>query len=103
VIDGEKGEDVIAKTLGVPKTSDLYGWVRIEKEGVSLDIAVDTHDPAAAKLAADSIRTQLSEVFGKSNEAMVGKLEVVTDKTVTRVKGTLTSLTLGLISSALGQ
>jgi serine/threonine-protein kinase len=103
VIDGENGEDVIAKTLAVPKTSDLYGWVRIEKAGVSLDVAVDTHDAAAAKLAADSMRTQLSEVFGKSNEAMVGKLEVATDKTVTRVRGTLTSLTLGLISSALGQ
>src|SRR5207245_484558 len=58
VIDGEKGEDVLERSLALPKTSDLFGWVRIDPTGAALDIAADAHDAAAAKAAAKSVRAQ---------------------------------------------
>ena len=103
VIDGENGEEVLERSLSLPKTSDLYGWVRIDPSSAALDIFANAHDAASAKLAADSVRTQLDGVFGKASEAAVGKIDVTLDKTVVRVKGKLTALMLGLISAGLGQ
>jgi len=102
VIDGENGEDVLERSLSLPKTSDLYGWVRIDPAAAALEIVADAKDPAAAKTAADSVRTQIEGVFGKANEAAVGKIDVKLEKTQVRVTGKLTALMLGLISAGLG-
>src|SRR4029077_8123212 len=87
VIDGTDGEDVIESSLSLPKTSDLYGWVRIEPDFAALDLAADAHAAAPAKAAADATRAQIEGVFGKASEGMIGKLEVVQDKTVVHVRG----------------
>ncbi|MGE5184898.1 MAG: protein kinase domain-containing protein [Acidobacteriota bacterium] len=101
VLDGSGKEQVIADTLGLPDTSDLAGWVRVEAAGVALDVTADPHDGKAAQAAVDRLRPQLDGVFGTANKDAVGKLEVVRDRTVVHVRGTMTTLMLGLISSAI--
>ncbi len=101
VLDASPGEDVIARSLGVPKTTDLFGWVRVDDAGAALDLAIDTHDEAAAKAAEGRARPQLDELFASAPKEAVGKLEVVRAKSVVRVRGNLTGFMLGMVSAAL--
>jgi serine/threonine protein kinase len=103
VLDGSPGEDVIARSLGVPKNTDLFGWVRVDEAGATLDLAIDTHDEPSAKAAEARVRPQLDELFAQAPKEAVGKLEVVRSKSVVRVRGNLTGFMLGMVSAALGQ
>jgi hypothetical protein len=101
VLDGKAGTEVIEKSLGLPNTTDLAGWIRLEKSGAALDIAVDPHDAAIAHDTLVRARAELGKLFGEAKETAVGKLEVVLDKTAVHVRGTMTGLMLALISSGL--
>src|SRR5205823_2381664 len=48
VVDGHSNDD-LTDTLALPKGSDIFGWVRAEPTGVTLDVAADPHDAAAAQ------------------------------------------------------
>ena len=101
VLDGHGKEHVLTETLGVPDTSDLAGWMRVDKAGVALDVTADPHDAKAADAAVARLKPQLDSVFGSANKDAVGTLEVVRDGTVVHLRGTMTGFMLGLISSAI--
>jgi hypothetical protein len=85
----------------IPKGSDIFSWVRIQPDGLALDMAADVHTEAAAKSAEAGLRKQIGEVFGTASPS-VGKLEVVRQGSVVRLRGMLTSFMLGILDMALG-
>ena len=101
VLDGHGGDD-LSKDFALPRGSDVFGWVRAEPAaGVALDLAADPHTAGGARAAIAKVRPQLDEAFGSAMTALTGKLFVLQDGTVVHVRGNLTSLTLGMLSSAL--
>jgi predicted Ser/Thr protein kinase len=85
-----------ASMLLLPNSSDVVGWARVNDKGMELDIGAETHDPKAASAAAAVIRPQLQDVFSSSDGA--GKLVVALDGSEVRVRGSLTTFTLSMIS-----
>ena len=97
VVDGHGKDDW--STLALPVGTDVSGWIRVEKTGVVLDLAADPHDAAAAQVAVDKMRPQLDDLFKTSSKDMVGRLEVVRQKTVVHLRGNMTALMLSLVSA----
>jgi hypothetical protein len=86
-----------ASMLLLPNTSDVAGWARVSAKGLELDVGAQTHDPAAARAAAAVIRPQIQDVFSSAEGA--GKLVVALEGSEVRVRGSLTTFTLSMISS----
>ena len=85
-----------ASMLLLPNSSDVVGWARVNDKGMELDVGAETHDAKAASAAAAVIRPQLQDVFSSSDGA--GKLVVALDGSEVRVRGSLTTFTLSMIS-----
>lgn len=85
-----------ASMLLLPNSSDVVGWARVNDTGMELDVGAETHDPKAASAAAAVIRPQLQDVFSSPGGA--GKLVVGLDGSEVRVRGSLTTFTLSMIS-----
>ena len=100
VLDGHADDD-LTDTLSLPKGSDLFGWVRAEPGGVTLDMAADPHDARAAKAAVDKLQPQLEKLWGTSDPKAVGRIEIVAPKSVVHVRGNVTALMLGIVSASL--
>ena len=98
-------EDGAAKddwsSLNLPTGSDLFGSILVEEGRATVDLAADPHDAAAAQALVDKVRPELEAVFGHANTDAMGTLEVRKDGTVVRLGGHLTSLMLGIVTSAL--
>ena len=86
-----------ASMLLLPNTSDVAGWARVNGKGMELDVGAETHDPEAARAAAAVIRPHIQDVFSSAEGA--GKLVVALEGSEVRVRGSLTTFTLSMISS----
>ena len=95
VADGAAKDDWSDTALPIPTGSDLFGWIRVEKDGLALDLAVDTRNEAAAKTAARSLTDEISPV--------IKTLEVVRDKATVHLRGSVNDLMIGLTSAAISQ
>jgi serine/threonine protein kinase len=96
---GGKAKVDWSSMLLLPTGSDVFGWARLTDKGMEMDAGADTHDAKAAAAAAAVIRPQIGDLF-TSNEG-VGKLVVALEGTEVHVKGSLTTFTLTMLSSAL--
>jgi serine/threonine protein kinase len=99
-LDGAANDD-LSEGLALPRGSDVFGWVRVDKSGVTLDVAADPHERTSAELAASKLAPRINGVFGKGRTDAVGKLEVTSDNTVVHVRGSVTVLMLSVIASRL--
>jgi len=99
VLDGAAKDDL--STFSLPRGSDLFGWVRVEKPGIVLDIAADPHNDIAARNVATRFKGQIDSVFKKSSPEGFGKLEVVRQGTVIHMRGNITALALGSVTGFL--
>lgn len=97
VMDGKAEDDL--SFLSLPKGSDVFGWIRVEKAGISLDLAADPHNAHAAAASILRIKPQLDEVFANTNPDAVGKLEVVAQGTTVHLRGHITSLMVSLLAA----
>ena len=95
VADGAAKDDWSETALPIPTGSDLFGWIRVEKDGLGLDLAVDTKNEAAAKTAARSLSDEISPV--------IKTLEVARDKATVHLRGSVNDLMIGLTSAAISQ
>ena len=94
ITDGAAKDDW-SDVLPIPIGSDLFGWVRVEKDGLAFDIAVDTHSEAAAKTAAKALSDTVSPV--------VKTVEVARDKAIVHARGSVNDLMIGLLSAGVSQ
>ena len=99
VVDGQAGDDW-SGLLPLPKGSDVSMWIRIESMGLALDAAAETHDEAAARATVTKIQPQLDEMFTAAHAESFGKLAVVRQKSLVHVRGTMTSLSISMLTSA---
>jgi hypothetical protein len=98
VADGTNGFEWPNDRL--PDGSDATAWVLIGDD-TELDVAVDTHDVAAANQLVSEAKPSIDELFKDTNPEVVGKLDVLRDKTTFRLRGKLTWLMIGMIVGAL--
>jgi serine/threonine-protein kinase len=94
IADGAAKDDW-TDVLPIPTGSDLFGWVRVEKDGLAFDIAVDTHSEAAAKNAAKALSDTVSPV--------VKTIEVARDKAIVHARGSVNDMMIGLLSAGVSQ
>lgn len=87
--------------LSLPKGSDIFGWIRVEPEGIELDLAADPHNPQAAKTALLRVKPQLDNLFANTSADTVGKLEAIPQGTAVHVRGKMTALMLSLVTASL--
>ncbi|MBA3820400.1 MAG: hypothetical protein H0X17_16025 [Deltaproteobacteria bacterium] len=85
----------------LPRGSDLVSWVRVGATDVELDVAIDTRSEPAARKLVDSARATFDPVFKDADPTAVGTIEIVREQTTMRLRGRLTSLMIGMISSAI--
>lgn len=97
--DGNAGDDW--SMLSLPKGSDVYGWIRVEPDGIALDLAADPHNPQAAKSAIMRVKPQLDNLFANTSADAVGKLEAIPQGTAVHVRGRMTALMLSLVTAGL--
>jgi hypothetical protein len=97
--DGKANDDW--SMLSLPKGTDVFGWVRVDPDGITLDLAADPHNAEAAKAAILRLKPQVDDVFANTNPKAVGRLEVVNEDTTVRVRGNVTTLMLGLVTASL--
>jgi hypothetical protein len=95
------GSDDLSDALALPKGTDVFGWMRVEKGGVTLDVAADPHRAAAAQLAMGKLAPRIDNLFGESKPEAVGRLQVVTEQTSVHLRGNVTALMLSMIASSL--
>jgi hypothetical protein len=99
VADGKAKDDW--SMLSLPRGSDIFGWIRVDDAGLVMDLAADPHSAQAADAAIARIRPELDSVFGSANTDAVGKLEVVRQATVVRIRGNVTSFMLGIVTASI--
>nr|AHN97831.1 hypothetical protein [uncultured bacterium lac111] len=99
VVDGATQDDW--SMFSLPRGTDIFGWIRVEPEGMVLDLAADPHNDAAATAAIRRVKPQLDEMFQNTNPEMVGKIEVVRQQTAVHIRGNLTALMLGIVTASL--
>ncbi len=99
VVDGASKDDW--SMFSLPRGTDIFGWIRVEPEGMVLDLAADPHNDAAATAAMRRVKPQLDELFQNTNPDTVGKLEVVRQETAVHIRGNISSLMLGIVTGAL--
>jgi hypothetical protein len=87
--------------FSLPRGTDIYGWIRVEPDGMVLDLAADPHNDAAATAAMRRVKPQLDELFQNTNPEMVGRVEVVRQQTAVHIRGNLTALMLGIVTASL--
>jgi predicted Ser/Thr protein kinase len=97
--DGKAGDDW--SMLSLPKGSDIYGWIRVEADGIALDLAADPHNPQAAKSAIMRVKPQLDQLFANTSADTVGKLEAIPEGTAVHVRGRMTALMVSLVTAGL--
>jgi hypothetical protein len=97
--DGKAGDDW--SMLSLPKGSDIYGWIRVEPDGIALDLAADPHNPQAAKSAIMRVKPQLDQLFANTSADTVGKLEAIPQGTAVHVRGRMTALMVSLVTAGL--
>ncbi|HEY5922778.1 MAG TPA: serine/threonine-protein kinase [Kofleriaceae bacterium] len=99
VVDGATKDDW--SMFSLPRGTDIYGWIRVERAGIVLDLAADPHNDKAATAAQRRIQPQLDELFANTSADAVGKLEVVRQHTAVHLRGNMTSLMLGIVTAGL--
>jgi predicted Ser/Thr protein kinase len=99
VIDG--GGGLVWPTAEVPQGSDATASLQITGKLTFIDVVVDPHDEAAAQKLVAKIRPELEATFKPESAALVGTFGVTRDKTVVRIRGRLTALTIAMIAGAL--
>jgi hypothetical protein len=97
--DGKSGDDW--SMLSLPKGSDIYGWIRVEPDGIALDLAADPHNPQAAKSVIMRVKPQLDQLFANTSADTVGKLEAIPQGTAVHVRGRMTALMVSLVTAGL--
>lgn len=97
--DGKAQDDW--SMLSLPKGSDVYGWIRVEPEGIALDLAADPHNEQAAKSAIMRVKPELDNLFANTSTDTVGKLEAIPEGTAVHVRGHMTALMLSLVTASL--
>jgi hypothetical protein len=97
--DGKAGDDW--SMLSLPKGSDIYGWIRVEPDGIALDLAADPHNPQAAKSAIMRVKPQLDQLFANTSADTVGKLEAIPEGTAVHIRGRMTALMVSLVTAGL--
>jgi len=80
----------------LPVHSDLSTWIRVLKDGIYLDFMLDAHAEAPAKSFESQIRPQIDELFANTDAETLGKLDVVRDGSVVRVRGKLGAMILSI-------
>jgi hypothetical protein len=99
VVDGATGDDW--SMFSLPKGTDVFGWIRVDPSGLTLDLAADPHNDAAATAAQRRVKPQLDELFENTSKDAVGKLEVVRQHTAIHIRGTITAFMLGIVTASL--
>ena len=69
--------------------------MRVEKDGLGFDIAVDAHALAAAQSAEKALSGSVAPV--------VKTIEVVRDKAIVHARGSVNDLMIGLLSAGVSQ
>ncbi len=80
--------------------SDLVAWLRPTTDGVVFDVAIDTKAEAPAIELAKKLDTEVTSVFADANKA-VADMKVTRDKSRVRIGGSVSSLILGMVPSAI--
>jgi hypothetical protein len=88
-------------SLSLPRGSDVFGWIRVEDGGMSMDLAADPHNAEAAKAAVLRIKPDIDNLFQNTSPDTVGKIEVLTQGTVVHVRGRITALMISLVTASL--
>jgi hypothetical protein len=99
VVDGATQDDW--SMFSLPRGTDIFGWIRVEPEGMVLDLAADPHNDAAATAAMRRVKPQIDELFQNTNPETVGKIEVVRQQTAVHIRGNMTALMLGIVTASL--
>jgi predicted Ser/Thr protein kinase len=86
-------------TPAIPKGSDVYGWIRVDRGGLVVDASADPHAEADATLLVDTIKPKVDEVFGMINAETMGKVDIDRKGTVAHLHGTLTVLMLEMLAN----
>ncbi|HSD86052.1 MAG TPA: protein kinase [Kofleriaceae bacterium] len=101
IVSDGKGSSDDWSMLSLPKGSDVFGWIRVEKDRLVLDLAADPHNAEAAKAAMLRVKPQIDQLFANTNPDATGKVEVVPQGTVVHVRGRITSLMLSLVTAGI--
>ena len=81
LVDGAAGDSW--SELSLPTGTDMLGWIRIDQD-------------------VERVRPQLTDVFKNTSESAAGKLDVERNGTAVHVRGSLTSLMLGIVAAGSG-
>lgn len=100
VVDGTGGVEWPGDPL--PRGSDAAMWLRTTEQGLSLDLAMDTKSAAEAKKLETTLNTTFKGLFDAASPS-VAKLQILRTQTRVRVVGDLSTLMIGIVSSALQQ
>ena len=84
----------------LPKGSDAVAWLRPEATFVVFEMAMDVKSEAEAMKLEASIAGQLKGVFDTASPS-VGKISATRKGTTVRVSGSLASLMMGIVASAI--
>jgi serine/threonine protein kinase len=98
VVDGSDGFKWPEDHL--PRGSDLTAWLRVDSYS-ELELAVDTHSDAGAEKLVASVKPMFDDLFKDRQSAILGSVTVARDRTLMRIRGKLSSLLVGMISSAI--
>jgi hypothetical protein len=100
VVDGDKDKEWPSAAL--PAGTDLVTSVKVTTEGwMTVDVAMHAPNEATAEKLAGTIHAQIDPVFQEADEKRAGKLSVVRDKTLVRIKGSLSPFIIGMIPAAI--
>jgi hypothetical protein len=83
----------------LPKGTHLAAWLRVEKSGTTIDLAIDPHDAKAAQKLVDDVKPTVDELFAGTESRLLGRLDVRREDTAFRITGRLTSLMIGMIAT----
>jgi hypothetical protein len=96
VIDGTSGFEWPKDYL--PAGSHATAWLRVGTYS-ELEVVADARSVAAATALVARVRPHVDEVFGSKESAILGTLKVERVGTAMRVRGTLSSLLVGMIGA----
>jgi hypothetical protein len=98
VVDGTGGVEWPGDPL--PAGSDAAASMAIADWGISFQWTTDTHAEATAKDLEAKLRPQIDPIFASANDS-VAKVQVTRAKSVVEIRGKLSTLMMGIVSSSL--
>lgn len=85
----------------LPEHADLRGWLRVARSDLALDVAVDAKSELQAEVLVARTRPLFDQVFRNAASPAIGAVTIDRDRAVFRIRGTFTSLMIGLLAAAI--